>query len=83
MYFDVSLVTDRPCENTCHRKGLHGTYLSIRYVGLLWALLTVQTILTVGLGPEVSHPVSNCESQRLPFPGFMIRVEMQTFRRGP
>lgn len=54
---------------------------NVQYVDLLWALLTVRTILTVGLDPEVSHPVSNCESQRLPFPGFMIRVEMKTFRR--
>ena len=32
---------------------------NVQYVDLLWALLTVRTILTVGLDPEVSHPVSN------------------------
>ena len=45
------------------------------------ALLTPQTILTVGLAWELFRPVSNCGSRGLVIPSFIIGFEMHKFIR--
>ena len=46
-------------------------------MALMWALSTPHTVLANGSPWELSHPISNCESQRLSFQVFRIGVEMQ------